>query len=375
MRAWTRRGWLGGALAASLAGLVDDRAWAQALGMALDSEQIAAGRALLRQHVSVDLHAHPGRFFLANAVDPTPLMARFGAPFADKAVADIRAGGVTAVLFAAVADTKLIGATPQGALYATREFEPGEAWADYRRQIAALSALRARDDLAPGLGAADILRARHRHETACIYSVEGGDFIEDKLDRVHTAHADGVRAITIVHYHNNQIGDIQTQPRENGGLSGTGRAIVREMNRVGIVVDIAHASPRVVRDAIEVSTRPVMASHTNVGKPGFEHPRLISAETARLIAGQGGVIGSVPSGIGQTSFADWIDSILRLIEIAGVDHVGIGTDMDANYAPVFTDYRQWHLIPAALLARGLSRDETAKVMGGNFVRLFRAVAG
>lgn len=371
---WTRRGVLGGALAAGLAGL-GGRAWAQALGLQLDDGQVAAGRALLRQHASVDLHSHPGRFFLAGAADPTPLMTRFGAPFPDKVIADMRAGNVTAVLFAAVADTRLIGATPQGALYATREFQPGEAWTDYRRQIAALNALLARKQLSRGFGAADIRKAQHRRTTACIYSVEGGDFIEDQLDRVHIAHADGVRSITIVHYHNNQIGDIQTQPRESGGLSDTGRAIVREMNRVGIVVDIAHASPRVVRDTIEVSTRPVLASHTNVGKPGFEHPRLISAETARLIAGHGGLIGSVPSGIGQASFADWIDSILRLIDIVGIDHVGIGTDIDANYAPVFTDYRQWHLIPAALVARGLSRTETAKVMGGNFVRLFRAVAG
>lgn len=380
--AWTRRGLIRGALATGLAGLLPARgrtqtgalAGAQAPAMPLSDAQIAAGRALLRQHASVDLHAHPGRFFLAGATDATPLMAGFGAPFPDKVITEMRAGDVTAVLFAAVADTRLIGATPQGTLYATRAFEPGEAWADYRRQIAALNDLVAHKELSHGLSPPDIAKAQRRHTTACIYAVEGGDFIENQLDRVHIAHADGVRAITIVHYHNNQIGDIQTQPLENGGLSDTGRAIVREMNRVGILVDVAHASERVVRDTLAVSTRPVMASHTNVGKPGFQHPRLITAETARLIASHGGLIGSVPSGIGQASFADWIESILRLIEITGVDHVAIGTDIDANYAPVFTDYRQWHLIPAALLARGLNQAETAKVMGGNFVRLFQTAA-
>lgn len=375
MRSWTRRGLLGSVLFAGVSGVVDSRLWAEALGLRLTEAQMEAGRALLRRSPSVDLHAHPGRFFVAGASDATPLMARFGPPFAERVIADMRAGDVTAVLFAAVADTRLIGATPQGALRATRDFAPGEAWADYRRQIGAATALLADRQLIPGLRAADIARAQRQRRTASIFSVEGGDFIESDLDRVHIAHGDGVRAITIVHYHNNQIGDIQTEPKEKGGLTDLGKAIVREMDSVGILVDLAHASPRLVTETLNVSTRPVIASHTNVGKAGFEHPRLITAEAARSIALHGGVIGSVPSGIGQASFADWIDSILRLIDIVGIDHVGIGTDMDANYAPVFTDYRQWYLIPAALLARGLSGIEAGKVMGGNFVRLFKGVAG
>ena len=85
-------------------------------------------------------------------------------------------------------------------------------------------------------------------------------------------------------------------------------------------------------------------------------------------------MGSVPSGIGQKTVADWIVSILRLVEAVGVDHVAIGTDMDANYMPVFADYAQWPLIPAALLAHGLSEADVAKVMGGNFLRLMGARA-
>ena len=374
MTMWSRRSMVAAVAAGTVLAPFVGRA-AEKLGLALSDEQLAAGRAFVARHATVDLHAHPGRFFLSNITDPTPLMASFGAPFAEKAISDLRAGHVTAALFAAVADTRLLGASPTRGLFATREFAPGEAWRDYQRQVAVLKALVTRGEVAAGLRATDIARAKRRHQIACIFSVEGGDFIEDRLERVQIAHADGVRAITIVHYHNNQIGDIQTQPRDDGGLTVTGRAIVREMNRAGIVVDLAHASPRVVRDALAIATRPAIASHTNVGKPGFAHPRLISAETARLIAGGGGVIGSVPSGIGQANFSDWIDSIMRLTDIVGIDHVGIGTDMDANYAPVFSDYRQWGLIPAALLARGMSEAETAKAMGGNFTRLFRAVAG
>jgi membrane dipeptidase len=135
-------------------------------------------------------------------------------------------------------------------------------------------------------------------------------------------------------------------------------------------VDLAHASCGVTRDAVAISDRPMMISHTNLKRPDLDNPRLVTVEHARLVTRHGGVIGSVPSGIGQSTIADWIDSIFRLIDAVGVEHVAIGTDMDANYKPVFTDYRDWALIPAALMARGLSETETAKVMGGNFLRIF-----
>jgi membrane dipeptidase len=92
------------------------------------------------------------------------------------------------------------------------------------------------------------------------------------------------------------------------------------------------------------------------------------------VAGAGGIIGSWPSGVGQTTFADYIDSIRRLVDTAGIDHVAICTDMDANYRPVVRNYRDWSLIPAALLARGMREDEVAKIMGGNFLRVFNSNA-
>ena len=89
------------------------------------------------------------------------------------------------------------------------------------------------------------------------------------------------------------------------------------------------------------------------------------------MADAGGIIGSWPSGIGQTTFADYIDSIRRLVDTVRIDHVAIGTDMDANYRPVLRSYRDWSLIPAGLLARGLRDGEVAKIMGGNFLRVFQ----
>lgn len=338
-------------------------------GLKLTDAQIERGRGFLLKHPSVDVHAHPGRFFLRDLTRQNATSRAMGPPFEAKALAAMAKGRVTAALFNCVSDAVLLEQTRTGGLAAAREFEPGEAWAEYRRQIAVLKAMVARGEAAAGRSPGDIARALTAHKTAAVFAVEGGDFIEGRLERIAAAHADGVRSITIVHYHPNQIGDPQTEAPRFPGLTDVGRDIVREMNRVGIVVDLAHASFGVTRDAVATSTRPMMISHTNLKRPDVDHPRLISLDHARLVTQQGGIVGSVPSGIGQKTVADWIVSILRLVEAVGVDHVAIGTDMDANFMPVFADYADWPLIPAALMARGLAEADVAKIMGGNFLRL------
>ena len=305
-------------------------------------------------------------------IDPTPTTRAFGEPFEAAAIADLNAGNVSAALFSAVADMRLLEMTPAQGLHAGRDFQPGEAYADYRRQLAELKTLAASHGLTNGLKPGDLLAAHAQHKTAAIFAVEGGDFIEDDLDRVHEAFHDGVRAITLVHYHVNQIGDIQTEAPVHKGLTALGKSIVAEMNKTGILIDLAHATFDVTKDVLEISSKPVMVSHTNLLTPTTSHPRLISREHAKLVAAAGGIIGSWPSGVGQATFADYIDSILRLIDAVQIDHVAIGTDMDANFKPVLRSYRDWSLIPAALLARGLRDEDVAKVMGGNFLRVFKA---
>jgi membrane dipeptidase len=93
-----------------------------------------------------------------------------------------------------------------------------------------------------------------------------------------------------------------------------------------------------------------------------------------LVAGAGGVIGAWPCGFGLETFADYIDAIRRLTDAVGIDHVAIGTDMDANYKPVFRNYGDWALIPAALLARGMHEPEVAKIVGDNLLRVLRSAA-
>jgi len=386
MRTVTRRETLGGLVACAGAAAfgnptsrakdvkapVGDAAQLTALGMELNAEQRAAGVAFLRNHASVDTHSHPGRFFLKKLIDQTPTTRAFGEAFEDQAIADLAAGNVSAALFCAVADMRLLEMTPTQGLRAARDWTLGEAYGDYRRQIAELKTLLLNPALTPGLTPADIDAAHRNHRSGAVFAVEGGDFIEDRLDRVHGAFRDGVRAITLVHYHVNQIGDIQTEASVHNGLTALGRSIVAEMNRTGIIIDLAHATFTVTKDVLSVSSKPIMISHTNIATAGVNHPRLINPDHAKLVASAGGIIGSWPSGIGQTSFSDYIDSIERLVDTVGIDHAAIGTDMDANFKPVLRSYRDWSLIPAALLARGMQEEEVAKIMGGNFLRVFKS---
>lgn len=346
----------------------------RALIESLTEVQQNAGHIFLSRHSTVDVHSHPGRFFIRDVVNPSPRLKAYGPPFEKRVSEEMRAGRVSAALFSAVADMSILEFSPERGMFAFRPFAAGEAWADYRRQIATLKGMVESCMVERGESVRDVHDAHHRVRTAAIFAVEGGDFIEDQLDRIGIAYNDGVRSITLVHYHVNQIGDIQTAPAHHDRLTPIGRDIIREMNRIGIIVDLAHAPMSVVRGAADVSTRPMIMSHTNLSRRDFNHPRLVSPEKARLVTNAGGVVGSVPSGIGQSTFAEWIDSIVRMIDMLGVDHVAIGTDMDANFMPVFTSYLDWHMIPAALLARRLAEAEVEKVMGGNFLRVFAANA-
>lgn len=355
---------------ASGLGVVRAPAEASLSAVGLTAAQYERGARFLAENPSIDVHAHPGRFFVANDPDPTPLMKRLFPAEPGPAIQALHEGQVSAALFAAVADKRLLGSSEGVGLVATRNFRPGEAWEDYRRQISVARDLLEDPKLTLALSAGDILDSIRNGTTAMIMSVEGGDFIEDRIERIALARKDGVCSITIVHYTNNLIGDIQTDPRSPGGLTSFGRDVVNEMQRVGILIDLAHASPRTVRDTVAMANRPMMISHSNLETAEFSHPRLIDKDTARSLAGTGGIIGSVPSGLGQVRFGEWIDSIELLVATVGIDHVGIGTDMDANFRPVFNDYRLWPAIPGALLARGMSEVNCAKIMGGNFLRIF-----
>jgi membrane dipeptidase len=221
----------------------------------------------------------------------------------------------------------------------------------------------------------DIVEAHAHGRTALLLTCEGADFAEDDLARVGEAHETGVRSIALVHYRQNAFGDAQTGPPVHRGLSAAGRDLVREVNRAGILIDVAHASFETTLAVLEESDQPVMLSHSHLNGGRREHPRLVSPAHASAVAAGGGVIGVWPSGFCSETFDDFVDEIVRLVDVVGVDHVGIGTDMDANYQPVLTSYREFAEIGTGLARRGLSDADVDQILGGNAVALIRSVCG
>ena len=195
--------------------------------------------------------------------------------------------------------------------------------------------------------------------------------MKEKAERVAEAHKDGVRAITLMHYRNNELGDIITGEPHHGGLSAAGKQVVKAMNDSDLLIDVSHASETTALGMIEASSKPVMASHVHINNERLTHPRFISTDLAKAVAETGGgLLGAWPAGIGITSLKGYIDHTIELIEAVGIDHVCMGTDMDANYQPVFDTYTKLPHYVAGLRGRGLSDGDVAKLIGGNFLRLF-----
>ena len=142
-----------------------------------------------------------------------------------------------------------------------------------------------------------------------------------------------------------------------------------------MIVDLAHASMDTTADAIEVSVHPIVISHSHLASPGHDHPRLLTVDHARLVADSGGLVGAWPSGVVCQTLGDYADEICRLVDLLGVGHVGIGTDMDANYKPVLHAYPQFAELAVLLGMRGLDGTEIDAILGGNYLRVMRAVNG
>jgi membrane dipeptidase len=340
-----------------------------------DGDYVQQAHDLLAASPAIDIHAHPGRTFGRDATDLSPALKLMsgGGPSEDRALADMREGQLAGASFAVVADVQVLNVVAGGGLGAAREFKPGEARASYERQIANMHRV------LPGLGVTfvkepgDFRRIQASKGIGGFLTVEGADFLAGDIANVSGAFRDGVRSITLVHYRPNEVGDIQTAAAVTGGLSPFGADVIREMDRLGMVVDLAHASEATVAAAMKVSSRPVMCSHTHVNGRGATHPRFISMDMAREISRRGGIIGAWPAGIGMKTLDEYVDRIIDLADVLGPEHVSLGTDMDANFQPVMTSYKQLPELVAGLLRKGYGKKNTVGFVGGNFLRVYEAV--
>ena len=327
---------------------------------------LARNEQSLESFPSFDLHAHPGNFFM-KGTDTFP-----GDEGVSKTIGDMQTGKVAGVFLSLVMDRPLLKRTETG-IVPTGMFAKGEGWKEYKRQLATLGDFFSKYSLTQAKYSKDLSQAVAQNQTAGFLSCEGGDFLgaADQLDEVY---ADGIRSIQLVHYAPNPLGDLQTHEAMHEGLSSLGKEVVRKMNELGMLIDVAHASYKTVQDVASLTQAPIILSHS-ILKMEEDRPigaRAISPEHAKLIAQTGGVIGAWPSGFNQ-SFAEYVENILRLVEVVGIDHVGIGTDMDSNFKPVLDSYRQLPALASALLEKGLSKEEVSKIMLGNTQRVLGRV--
>ena len=331
----------------------------------------------------IDLHGHAGRCFLAGLPAGHQLVATMGAAAVGDAVRAAQAAGMTAVNLSAVSDFAVLRSDPGKGLRAHRDFRPGEAYADYRRQLDGIRAGAAEAGAQVATSADDLERAARDGRTAVLLGCEGGDFLEGDLGRLAEARAAGVTLLTLVHYRVNELGDVQTEAPVHGGLSRFGRDVVAECNRLGIVIDCAHATFGTTMAVLEDSSQPVIishgqlghadAGHADAGHPDADHPRLMTADHAAAVAEAGGLIGAWPCGFTSRSFADFGTEILRLTEAAGPDRVAIGTDLDGNYRPVLTSYDQLADLAGLLRDRGLPAADVGQILGGNAMNLLTRI--
>ncbi|MDR3519021.1 MAG: membrane dipeptidase [Azospirillaceae bacterium] len=329
------------------------------------ADRPAATTRLLADTVTIDMNSHAGRVLAARRQSASPPFEPLAEP--------MRAGGMAVICLSIVTDTPVTRTTADKRIVAARPPEPGELYTWSRGAFSRLQALIAREQLTIITDAASLRTAR-QHGPAVIVAVEGADFLEGALDRLDEAHQRyQLRQLQLTHYRANELGDTQTDTPVHGKLTDFGTAIIRGCNRLGIVVDIAHATFEMAKQAASVTSRPLILSHTSLINQPPPGSRQITPDHARLVAQTGGVIGIWPP---TTIFPDltaYADGVARMVDIVGVDHVGIGSEMmGLSSASVFESYRDLPQLTTALLTAGFQIDETARILGGNYQRAFEA---
>ncbi len=184
-----------------------------------------------------------------------------------------------------------------------------------------------------------------------------------------------------MHYTRNSIGDIQTEPATHPGLTDVGKQVVRECNRLGVLIDVAHCTEAAIRDALSISQAPLVWSHGSVTRgpqasataPVWRR-RQLSLDTAKAIAGKGGVVGlwSLNVDVGKTA-ETYADRMLELAEWLGEDHVAFGTDINGlGPFSVLTGYGDVRRMVEHWQRRGIADARIRKLAIGNYARVLKA---
>lgn len=287
---------------------------------------------------------------------------------------------------------------------------PGDAYERFLNGLTAMDVILKDNNIKRALNFRDLELAQKAKKQTVIQSVEGGHFLEGKIERLQIAYDRGLRHLGLLHDNDASVplGDIFTKTPQWGGLTSFGSDIIRECERLGILVDLSHCDNNTVNGALKIARKPVLVSHTglntrlgtneNMSKMMF--PRLIDKVQAKIVADNGGVIGV------WTHLADsptqFADNIKAMVDVAGIDHVCIGTDTKlalAYHSPIpqndqknqkspegnkkqsfsgtnqnWGDLKQgfYYTVVESLLNAGFKEEEIGKIGGGNYCRIFDA---
>jgi membrane dipeptidase len=226
----------------------------------------------------------------------------------------------------------------------------------------------------------EVLDAKRNGMVAGLLSIEGADVIEGRIEMLRVFHRLGVRMVGLVHSLRNQLADGVTDRRTGGDLSEFGVQAVEELNRLGMIVDVSHINDEGFWDVLDITKYPVIASHSN-SRAVCGHPRNMTDEMIVALAENGGVMGMnfAPSFVhpDQATLKGVVDHIDHIVELVGPDHVGLGSDFDGiPHTPEgLEDVTRIPYITEELLRRGYGEEDVKKILGGNHLRLIKAVAG
>jgi microsomal dipeptidase-like Zn-dependent dipeptidase len=332
----------------------------------------AINKPLLENVRIIDAHAHPDRYvYNSRPTDNTSTL---------KAIKKL---GMAASCFAAIGDSVFLnqGRVP-GTEYSQTKTQL-EGWLKGIIKSGRVKLVLKASDIPDAIGP-DI-------PPGAILSIEGGDPLEGNPDRVDEFYRLGVRMITLMHYRNNELGDIMRMWRDldpgpaHNGLTPAGHKVVERMQNVGMVVDVAHAHSLTLRQIAEMSVKPLLDSHTNPCP--IEDPsqcgRFRTWKEMELIVKTEGVVCTWPmaytrGATNRITFSDWAKEILEMKSRLGMEHVGLGTDGGGNLPRLIEGYRDVRdlvKLEVAMQEIGFSQEEIGAYMGGNFYRVLKSCIG
>jgi membrane dipeptidase len=224
-----------------------------------------------------------------------------------------------------------------------------------------------------------ILLAEKQNKIAAILALEGGEPIQGGVRILRTLYRLGVRIVSFTHFPRNLIADGSGETNSKSGLTLLGTKLVKEMNQIGMIIDVSHINENGFWDVLKLTKQPVIASHSNC-KALCDVHRNLNDEQIKALARNGGVIG-VNYGIGfldlnhkKVNLSKLLDHVEHIVKLVGSDHVGFGSDFDGGAGfPGLEDVTKIPNITRGLVQRGYSNKDIKKMLGGNFLRIFKNI--